>query len=92
MAQTKKTDNSYLADKIYLRVNHLPHGDIRVLDAYAGKGKVWGGVAFLSGKKIKRLSIEKKEEEGFYLPGDNLGYLDKKQELEQLYGILKEQA
>jgi hypothetical protein len=74
MARIKKTDNSYLADKISLRANHLPDGEIRVLDAFGGRGKVWGGVAFISKRKIRRLPIEKKEEDGFHLPGDNLKY------------------
>jgi hypothetical protein len=75
MAQIKKTDKSYLADKIHLRANHLPEGDIRVLDAFAGAGKIWSGVAYLSERKIRRLPIDKRDDIGFHLPGDNLAYL-----------------
>lgn len=73
-----QTDNSYLADKVALRVAHLPEADpLRVLDCFGGKGLIWKAVAKLTGRKILRLPIEIKEqeEEGFYLPGDNRAYL-----------------
>jgi hypothetical protein len=71
-----RTDNSYLADKVYIRVNHLPKKDtIYLLDCYAGKGMVWKNVASLTDVKIKRLSIDFKDGIGFHLPGNNLAYL-----------------
>jgi hypothetical protein len=76
MAQIKKTDNSYLADKIHLRANHLPDGEVRVLDAYAGSGKIWRGVAHVSQRKIRRLAIDTRDEFGFHLPGNNLAYME----------------
>src|SRR3990172_353501 len=74
MERTKKTDNSYLADKIHLRANHLPEGDVRVLDAFAGKGKIWSGVTYLAKRKIRRLPIDVRDGFGFHLPGDNRAY------------------
>jgi len=72
-----QTDNSYLSDKVALRVKHLPGGDqIRVLDCYAGDGKVWAAVQKLSGKKISRLPIDIRDDIGFSLIGDNLIYLE----------------
>lgn len=71
-----KTDNSYLADKVALRAGHLPPGDVTVLDCFAGRGLVWGGVVRLTGRRILRLPIDiKNEGVGFHLPGDNRGYL-----------------
>lgn len=76
MAQTKKTNNSYLGNKIELRSNNLPELPI-VLDCYGGEGLIWKGVEQKTGKKINRIGIDKNNYEvGFYLPGDNLSYLE----------------
>ncbi len=74
MAQTTKTDNSYLADKVALRLKHLPPGDVSVLDCFAGRGLVWECVRRMSPQKITRLAIDRAAT-GFYLPGDNRSYL-----------------
>ena len=74
MAQTTKTDNSYLADKVALRVKHLPPGEVSVLDCFAGRGLVWECVRRMTSQKITRLAIDKMAD-GFYLPGDNRAYL-----------------
>lgn len=75
MVQTKKTNNSYLGNKIELRVNNLPE-TITVLDCYGGAGLIWKGVRNKTGKKIKRIGIDKIDYGvGFYLDGDNLAYL-----------------
>ena len=83
MAQTttsknKKTNNSYLADKVALRLGHLPRKkEIYVLDCYAGKGLIWRAVQKLSGKDITTLPIDTSDDDtGFRLPGDNRGYLE----------------
>lgn len=75
MGQTK-TDNSYLPDKAALRANHLPDGDVRVIDCYGGKGLVWAAVARLSGRRISRLPIDIKNDVGFALAGDNIQFLN----------------
>jgi tRNA G26 N,N-dimethylase Trm1 len=41
MPLTKKTDNSHLAEKVYMRVICSPPGELRVLDAFGGKGIIW---------------------------------------------------
>ena len=75
MAATK-TDNSFISDKVHLRAEYLPQKDIiKVLDCYAGKGKIWKNVVHLTGRKIRRLPIDFKDGIGFHLPGDNMGYL-----------------
>lgn len=73
-----QTDNSYIADKIALRCNHLPDKEtITVLDCFGGKGVIWKGCVTKSGKKIRRLAIDtRKDEIGFHLPGSNMAYLD----------------
>jgi hypothetical protein len=71
-----QTDNSYLADKAALRIGSLPDkSPVRVLDCYAGDGKVWAAVRKLSGKKIDILPIDIRQDIGFGLPGDNRIYL-----------------
>ena len=70
-----KTDNSFLADKVGLRVDHLPaKGDITVLDCFAGTGRIWKGVKTRTRREIKILAMDKRPI-GFHLPGDNIGWL-----------------
>lgn len=70
-----QTDNSFLADKVMLRVNNLPETDpVRVLDCYGGFGLVWAWVRALTGRDIRVLGIDVREV-GFALPGDNRAYL-----------------
>lgn len=76
-ATTKKTNNSYLSDKVSLRLGHLPAGKkIRVLDCYSGKGLIWKAVKKMSGRDITTLGIDVSADTGFRLPGDNRAYLD----------------
>lgn len=74
MAQTK-TDNSHLEDKVNLRINHLPPGDLRVLDCYSGKGTIWRTIKKRTGRNIKTLPIDVRKDIGFHLAGDNLDFL-----------------
>lgn len=76
MAQTK-VNNSFLKDKIALRINHLPDGDLRVLDCFAGSGLIWQAIArALPERSIKVLPIDTQPYDGaFRLPGDNRRYL-----------------
>jgi len=72
-----KTDNSYLRDKVELRLRHLPEGPIRVLDCYSGKGVIWAAVKRLSGRDMKVLPIDKRSDKfDFHLHGNNLEYLE----------------
>lgn len=77
MAQTKKTDNDYLRDKVDLRAEHLPAGDIRVLDCFSGKGIVWRAVQKLSGREIQTLPIDIRDDlTAFHLDGRNQEFLN----------------
>ncbi len=78
MAQTTKTNNSYLADKVALRVAHLPDREVlRVMDCYAGSGVVWSAVKKLTGRRIAVLPIDiSADVDGFHLAGDNKQYLE----------------
>lgn len=70
-----KTDNSYLADKVGLRVKHLPQrGPIVVLDCFAGSGRIWRAVKRRTNREIVILGMDKRQM-GFNLPGDNLAWL-----------------
>lgn len=74
MGQTK-TDNSKLAKKVRLRINHLPGGDLIVLDCYTGRGTIWKEVKKRTGRSIKTLPIDTRKDIGFHLPGDNVTFL-----------------
>jgi hypothetical protein len=77
MTTGPKTDNSFLRDKVQLRVNNLPPGDLRVLDCYSGKGLIWAAVERITGRKIIILPIDKRpDKDDFHLPGENLEYLE----------------
>jgi hypothetical protein len=72
-----QTDNSYLEEKIMLRIASLPmKDDILVLEAFAGDGFIWGEVKKRVTKKNTVLRIDVKEDKkGVYLKGDNLKFM-----------------
>lgn len=74
MAQTK-TDNDYLRDKVDLRIENLPDGDLRVLDCFGGRGVVWRAVKELTGRKATVTPIDIRDDIGFHLHGDNSTFL-----------------
>jgi hypothetical protein len=75
MALTK-TDNAYLRDKLQLRADHLPSGDIRVLDCFCGKGILWAGVEKMTNRKITTLPIDTRDDiDFFHLAGNNSDFL-----------------
>lgn len=76
MAQTKeKTNNSFLGNKIALRLGNLPENPV-VLDCFGGSGLIWEGIEKETGKRIKRIGIDKKDyQTGFFLDGNNLAFL-----------------
>jgi len=73
------TDNSHIDQKVALRLTNLPDKEhIRVLDCFAGYGRVWDAVKRRSDKKIDVLAIEKrklKERKSVYLCGDNMKFM-----------------
>lgn len=76
MVQIKKTNNSYLGNKVGLRISYLPDGDLSVLDCYGGAGKIWAAIKRETGRQIRYLPIDKLDYGiGLYLPGENLVYL-----------------
>lgn len=73
--QDVKTDNSYLADKVGLRINHLPkRGVVTVLDCFAVTGRIWRAVKRRTNREISILAMDKRPI-GFHLPGDNIAWL-----------------
>lgn len=71
-----KTDNAFLFDKIKLRANHLPEAPVVVLDAFGGHGLVWAGVGRATGRTIKRLAVDNRNDlSTFHLHGDNVKIL-----------------
>ena len=73
-----QTDNSYLADKIALRLSMLPQKEIlNVVDAFHGKGTIWKNISKkYEGKiRITKIDIESKNNNDFVLMGDNKKYL-----------------
>jgi len=75
----KKTDNSYIDEKINLRlevVNKINKKNINVLECYSGKGLLWNQVKEKTDKNIKILKIDQKRiSESSVLIGDNRKYL-----------------
>lgn len=68
-----KTDNHYLADKVELRMRHIPPRDVRVLDCYGGHGKVWALVKEKTSIDINRTAIDQRDDlKTFHLHGDNV--------------------
>jgi len=72
-----RTDNSYLADKIALRLSMLPDKKVlNVIDAFYGHGTIWKNIQkrYEGEIKITRIDIEQKEDV-FMLLGDNAKFL-----------------
>ncbi len=76
---SRQIDNSYLQEKIKLRVNSLNEikkKDIFVFEAFCGDGVIWDEVKKRTNKNIKILKVDKKaNKSGLYLKGDNLKFL-----------------
>lgn len=72
-----QTDNSYLSEKVQLRIESLPKKDVvYVLECFAGDGLIWKEVKRITKRNIKILRIDQKEDKkGIYLKGDNLKFL-----------------
>lgn len=73
-----QTDNSFFADKVILRLQNLPDREnIKVLDCYGGRGRIWDEIArqTVGVKKIDVVSIEEKKYNRMYLRGDNRKFL-----------------
>lgn len=67
-----KADNSFLENKIALRIAHLPAGDLCVLDCFSGEGKIWREIKEREKMRdINVVSIEKKTIDRLVLQGDN---------------------
>ena len=71
-------DNSFLEDKIKLRLNSIPQKDcLNVLDAYHGSGSIWKNIQKRYSGKIKILKLDKEQKDNcFVLLGDNLKYME----------------
>jgi hypothetical protein len=72
-----QTDNSYPEEKIGLRTKHLPDkSKIRVLDCFAGDGRIWESVQMQTDKSLVVTSIEKEDRgSALALKGDNVKWL-----------------
>lgn len=72
-----QTNNSYLQDKIDLRIAFLPKkNNINVLDLFSGSQNIWRSISAITGKTINIISIDIKKETGrFHIIGDNIKYL-----------------
>jgi hypothetical protein len=73
-----QTDNSYLDEKIKLRLDNLPDKKkIKVLDCFRGEGLIWETIKKARpGIEFEIIGIDqKKDRQGIYLVGDNLKYL-----------------
>jgi len=72
-----KTDNSFLGTKVKLRIDNLPDSDIAALDCFSGTGKIWDKIKKeLPNRNIQVLRIDKKNQTGIFLRGDNRKFLE----------------
>lgn len=73
-----QTDNSFLEEKIQLRLNSIEkmESPIRILECFTGDGVIWDAVRQRTDKEIKILRIDiKPDRKGLYLIGDNKKFL-----------------
>lgn len=79
MAATKKTDNSFMVDKVLLRISRSPwptNRHLKVLDVFGGHGLVWSSVQKETGFFVSRVGIDnRKDLKKFHLHGDNVKVL-----------------
>ena len=73
-----QTDNSFLGDKIALRLNNIPDKkNLRVIDAYSGKGTIWANIKkkYAGDISITRMDLKQNASDDFYFVGDNVKFL-----------------
>ena len=72
-----RTDNSYLGDKIALRLSMIPvKNTLRVIDAYSGAGTIWKNIQKKYSGKILITKIDQEQkDDSFVFIGDNVKYL-----------------
>ena len=74
-----QTDNSYLEEKVQLRldtINMIDKDVISVLECYAGDGYIWSEVRLRTKKEIKVLRIDQKpDKKGVYLKESNMKFI-----------------
>jgi hypothetical protein len=69
------TNNSFLKEKIDLRINQLDiNRQYKVLECYAGEGLIWDQIQAM-GYQIEILRIEKEKSKKAVLKGDNVKWL-----------------
>lgn len=70
-----KTNNSYLQEKINLRLHNLPNKkNIKVLECYGGEGLIWNEIR-KTRPDIKVLRIERNQTSQVVLSGDNVKWM-----------------
>ena len=74
-----QTDNSFLNEKVKLRLQSLESIDkevVKILEAFSGDGLIWDKVKEESDKNLVILKMDKKKDKkGIYLKGDNTKFL-----------------
>ena len=79
MGATKKTENSHIEEKVFIRlqaIGELP-GPVRVLDAFSADGRIWDNVKARTEKVINVTPIELRalNSNRIYLRGDNMKFI-----------------
>lgn len=75
---SRQTDNSYLGDKIALRINNIPlKKSLQVIDAYTGKGTIWANIkkTYKGQISLTRIDLKQDASDDFYFVGDNVKFL-----------------
>jgi hypothetical protein len=70
-----KIENSFLTEKINLRLDILPKKQVNVLDCFYGEGLIWSIIGKKHKSKINVISIDKNINSNANFIGDNCKYL-----------------
>ena len=71
-----KTKNSYLKEKLFIRIKNLPERDINVLDVFSGEQIIWRWIKNNFNFRINYFPIDIVDYGYFGVIGDNLEYLE----------------
>jgi len=74
----KRTNNSFLQDKINIRISNLPkRKNFAVLNCFAGKDVIWKRIEKRLGRQIERLNIDQIQQHYSHIKADNMEIMAK---------------
>jgi hypothetical protein len=58
--KSRQIDSSHFEDKVQMRIDSLPKGQVNVLDLFSGQGPLWREVKARTGRNIRVTRVDKK--------------------------------